>query len=68
MRMLRWASELAVEANGGRSGVGVATLGALEDSELLQVEDQSLVSAVLAAVVENLVTRYDGTKIVEEAD
>ncbi|MGQ0624500.1 MAG: hypothetical protein ACT4PP_07600 [Sporichthyaceae bacterium] len=54
MRLLRWACELAVDPQARRRDVGVATLGALETSTLLQREDQALVSAALAVVTDTL--------------
>lgn len=34
MRLLRWAAELALDADPGRSTVGVSAIGALQRSEL----------------------------------
>jgi ribosome assembly protein YihI (activator of Der GTPase) len=52
MRMLRWASELAVSDDDAKARMGVAALAALSGSELLQEEDQQLVDAVLDSVLE----------------
>lgn len=68
MRILRWAAELAAEPQGSRSAVGVASLEALERSELLQAADQVLISAVLIAVVEPVTEHYTEGDIVEEVD
>lgn len=51
MRLLRWASELAPDADPRRKRVGVATLTGLQRSELLQPGDQALISAVFGVVV-----------------
>lgn len=68
MRILRWAAELAVDSDVGRSAVGVAALDALEESELLQRDDQALISAVLDAVVEPVVDNYDEGDVVQEVE
>lgn len=46
MRMLRWAAEAAASENSTLSGAGLAVLGELVESELLQSEDLSLVATV----------------------
>jgi hypothetical protein len=48
--------------------VGVAALDALEESELLQADDQLLISAVLDAVVEPVVGDYDEGDVVQEVE
>jgi len=68
MRILRWAAELAVDGDVARSSVGVAALDALEESALLQDDDQPLISAVLDAVVEPAVDAYDDGDVVREVD
>lgn len=67
MRLLRWAAELALDADPGRSAVGVSALGALQQSELMQADDQSLLSRILDAVVEPVVDDYhEGDTVLEE--
>ena len=51
MRILRWAAELAVSDDQAHSRLGVAELGALLLSELLDEEEKDFVQAALAAVV-----------------
>ena len=51
MRILRWAAELAVSDDQAHSRLGVAELGALLQSELLDEEDKDFVQAALTAVV-----------------
>lgn len=52
MRMLRWASEQAASPDEATSRMGVAALGALSTSELLQEPDQELVDAVIDSLLE----------------
>ena len=52
MRMLRWASEQAASLDEAKSRMGVAALGALSTSELLQEPDQELVDAVIDSLLE----------------
>jgi hypothetical protein len=59
MRMLRWASELAVSDHDAKALMGVAALAALSESELLQDEDQQLVDAVLDSVIEEPVEEIE---------
>lgn len=69
MRMLRWAADLAASDVGPRAAVGIAALDALDESEVLDAEDQALISAVLDAVVEPAAETYDeGDEIEEESD
>lgn len=50
LRMLRWASEMAVQ--GGRAGgIGLTVLMALGRSELLQTPDQDLLDSVMERVM-----------------
>lgn len=56
----------AADSDVGRSTVGVAALAALEEAELLQEDDQALISAVLDAVVEPVVDHYDDGDDVRE--
>lgn len=60
MRLLRWAAEQATSAEGAQDSwrVGLATLGALGDSELLQEEDQALIDAVLKALYADPESEY----------
>lgn len=51
MRILRWAAELAVSEDQAHSRLGVAELGALLQSELLDEEEKDFVQAALTAVV-----------------
>jgi hypothetical protein len=53
MRMLRWASELAVSDAEPKARLGVAQLQALLDSSLLTVDEISFVRAALAASIRN---------------
>lgn len=48
--------------------MGVSALHALEDSELLQDDDQALISAVLDAVVGAVVDDYDEGDVVQEVE
>lgn len=52
MRLLRWAAEQATKGDDEQDAwrVGLATLGALGRSELLQEEDQELIDSVLQAL------------------
>lgn len=51
MRILRWAAELAVSDDEAHARLGVAQLGALLSSELLDEEEKDFVQAALEAVV-----------------
>ena len=51
MRVLRWAAELAVSDDQAHSRLGVAELGTLLRSELLDEEEKDFVQAALTAVV-----------------
>ncbi|WP_143755754.1 hypothetical protein [Sanguibacter keddieii] len=46
MRMLRWSAESATSDNAALSSTGVAVLGELTESELLQEEDRDMVRAI----------------------
>jgi hypothetical protein len=59
---------LAAEPQGSRSAIGVASLEALEHSELLQPADQALISAVLNTVVEPVTEHYTEGDVVEEVE
>jgi hypothetical protein len=50
MRILRWATELAVDPDVRRRLVGVEVVGALSRAPLLDEEDELLVTAVFSAV------------------
>lgn len=60
MRMLRWAADLAVSADPARSDLGLAALDGLQRSEILQQDDQALISGVLDAVVDRAEDVYTG--------
>jgi hypothetical protein len=68
MRLLRWAAELAVDPSARRNRLGVAALGALERSELLQADDQEVISSLLDSVVEPAVDVYDDDVLVQEVE
>ena len=51
MRILRWAAELAVSDEQAHARLGVAELGALLTSDLLDEEEKDFVQAALTAVV-----------------
>lgn len=68
MRLLRWASELAVASEPGRVRVGVATMRALGGSELMQRHDQVIVDSVLDAVLVPVEDDYDEGAAAEEVD
>jgi hypothetical protein len=51
MRVLRWAAELAVSDDEAHARLGVAQLGVLLSSELLDEEEKDFVQAALEAVV-----------------
>jgi hypothetical protein len=53
MRMLRWASELAIADDEPKARLGVAQLRALRASSLLTVHEISFVRAALAANIRN---------------
>lgn len=60
MRMLRWATEFAVDSDVDRARAGVLVLVGLIDSPLLDEDDNALVSSVLGHVAERL-TRESST-------
>ena len=72
MRILRWAAELAVSDDQAHSRLGVAELGALLQSELLDEEEKDFVQAALTAVVrvpvEQIELLGDDVKVVAESD
>ncbi len=51
MRLLRWASELAVDGDDAKTAIGWAALQALASSEMLQADDIEMVVAVTDAVL-----------------
>lgn len=59
MRILRWAAELAVSDDQAHARLGVAQLGALLESELLDEEEKDFVQAALTAVVRVPVERIE---------
>jgi hypothetical protein len=58
MRMLRWASEKAIDPADNVRLLGIAALGALGESELLQREDQALIDRVIDAILQGAVAEY----------
>jgi hypothetical protein len=75
MRILRWAAELAVSDDQAHSRLGVAELGALLQSELLDDEEKDFVQAALTAVVrvpveqiEQIEQRGEDVKVITESD
>ncbi len=59
MRMLRWASELAISDDEAHARLGVAELGALLGSSLLTVREGMFVRAALEASLRNPVERIE---------
>jgi len=59
LRMLRWASELAISDDESKARLGVAQLRALLHSSLLTVEEISFVRAALAVNIRNPVERME---------
>jgi hypothetical protein len=51
MRILRWAAELAVSNDAGKSLLGLQELEALRDSELLTQVEQRFIDAALRAAI-----------------
>ena len=75
MRILRWAAELAVSDDQAHSRLGVAELGALLQSELLDEEEKDFVQAALTAVVrvpveqiEQIEQLGEDVKVITESD
>jgi hypothetical protein len=75
MRILRWAAELAVSDDQAHSRLGVAELGALLQSELLDEEEKDFVQAALTAVVrvpveqiEQIEQLGEAVKVITESD
>jgi hypothetical protein len=72
MRILRWAAELAVSDDQAHARLGVAELGALLQSELLDDEEKDFVQAALTAVVRVPVEQIEqlggDVQVVAEAD
>jgi predicted PilT family ATPase len=56
MRNLRWAAELAVSGDPNKARLGVAQLRALNESDLLDSEQQGFIDAALTAVVKESVS------------
>jgi hypothetical protein len=59
MRMLRWASEKAVDKVEKVRYLGIAALTALGVSELLQKEDQAFIDSVIDAILDEPETEYN---------
>lgn len=72
MRILRWSAELAVSDDQAHSRLGVAELGALLQSELLDEEEKDFVQAALTAVVrvpvEQIEQLGEDVKVITESD
>ena len=72
MRILRWAAELAVSDDQAHSRLGVAELGALLQSELLDEEEKDFVQAALTAVVrvpvEQIEQLGEDVKVIAESE
>ena len=72
MRILRWSAELAVSDDQAHSRLGVAELGALLQSELLDEEEKDFVQAALTAVVrvpvEQIEQLGEDVKVIIESD
>jgi len=72
MRVLRWAAELAVSDDQAHSRLGVAELGALLQSELLDEEEKDFVQAALTAVVrvpvEQIELLGEDVKVIAESE
>ncbi len=66
MRLLRWSVERAVGEDSPEARAGLAALGALRTSELLQPEDLELVVTVTDALLEEPTEAYDA--LTEEFD
>jgi hypothetical protein len=58
MRMLRWASEKAVDEIEKVRILGIAALAALGVSELLQAEDEAFIDSVIDAILREPVAEY----------
>ena len=59
MRTLRWAAELAVSGDEGRSDLGVCQLVALAESRLLDEAQLLFVSAALLSVLDDAVEEVE---------
>lgn len=67
MRMLRWASEQVLSNDEQKALMGIAVLGALGESELVQAEDRGLMAAVVQAMVRPVLDEYaEGDEFEEE--
>jgi hypothetical protein len=60
MRTIRWAAEKAVDGDPRNAELGLAALGALGTSPLLQPEDQAFIDAVTQAVVAPAIKAIEG--------
>lgn len=58
MRLMRWASELAVGGDADGRALGLAALTALDGSALTDTEDRSMIRAVLLTVMASLSRDY----------
>jgi hypothetical protein len=72
MRILRWAAELAVSDDQAHARLGVAQLGTLLASDLLDEEEKDFVQAALTAVVRPAVEQIEqlggDVQVVAESD
>jgi hypothetical protein len=72
MRILRWAAELAVSDDQAHARLGVAQLGTLLTSDLLDEEEKDFVQAALTAVVSPAVLQIEqlggDVQVVAESD
>jgi hypothetical protein len=68
MRMLRWASEKAVDQAEKARYLGIAALTALGVSELLQKEDRAFIESVMDAVIQEPVAEYHEVEGVAEVE
>lgn len=60
MRMLRWAAESAASDSQTLANIGLAALGALGESELLQPMDEVFIDRVLDAILASAIDEYNG--------
>ena len=61
MRTLRWAADLAVRGDDAAAAVALRILEALGESDLLQPDQQTLIDATLAAILNRSKRRILGT-------
>lgn len=61
LRTLRWAAELAVSERNDQKRLGVAQLYALEESRLLDADEQGFIDAAFAATYDERVEELELT-------